>query len=92
MSRPGWSGRGPHLLAEGAQAHVIETVQLEGLAQHGVEGLGDAVHSGGVGRHGEGGHTRKYSVNKIGEVGGGNKPGLVRNQTNQNRGLLQIES
>lgn len=48
--------RGPHLLAEGAQAHVIETVQLEGLTQHGVEGLGDAVHGGGVGGHGEGRH------------------------------------
>lgn len=48
--------QGPHLLAEGAQAHVIEAVQLEGLPQHGVEGLGDAVHSGGVGGHREGGH------------------------------------
>ena len=63
----GWSVSGPHLLAEGAQAHIIQAVQLKGLPQHGVEGLGDAVHRGGVGGHGEGGH-QAHLLHRAGAV------------------------
>lgn len=46
-----------HLLAEGAVAALSPAVQLVRLSQQRVEGLARAVHGGGVGGHGEGGHV-----------------------------------
>ena len=44
------------LLTQRAVAILLQAVQLVGLPQQRVEGLGCAVHRGGVGRHGEGRH------------------------------------
>lgn len=57
----------PYLLTEGTQAHVLHTVQLEGLPEHRVEGLGDAVHRGGVGGHRKGGY-QAHLLHRAGAV------------------------
>lgn len=57
----------PNLLTEGAQAHILQAVQLIGLPQHGVEGLGYAVHSGGVGGYREGSH-QAHLLHRAGAV------------------------
>lgn len=45
-----------YLLGDGAVAVLLQPVQLVGLPQQRVEGLGRAVDRGGVGGDGEGGH------------------------------------